>query len=210
VKPALSTVAELEAPAGFRRGLEAASAVDWKLATFQGRLTEVSGSRSSASLTLVFRLVLEAQLAAEPVAWVGCRQSCFYPPDAAATGVDLNSLAVVWATGTRQAACVSDILIRSGGFGLVLLDAGRDGQFPIAFQSRLAGLAKKHEAALICLTEKESRQPSLGSLVSLRAEAVRGERDGDRFRCEGRVLKDKRRGPGWMHVEICRGPDGLC
>ena len=128
----------------------------------------------------------------------------------AATGVDLKSLAVVWATGTRQAACVADILIRSGGFGLVLLDAGRDGQFPIAFQSRLAGLAKKHEAALICLTEKEGRQPSLGSLVSLRAEAVRGERDGDRFRCEGRILKDKRRGPGWMHVEICRGPDGLC
>lgn len=210
MNPTLSTVAEVEAPAGLRRGLEPAPAVDWNLATFQGRLTEVSGSRSSAGLTLAFRLVLEAQLHGEPVAWVGRRQSTFYPPDAAAGGVDLNSLAVVWATGTRQAACVAEILIRSGGFGLVLLDAGTDGQLPIAFQSRLAGLAKKHEAALICLTEKEGRQPSLGSLISLRAEAVRGERDGERFRCEGRILKDKRRGPGWMHVEICRGPDGLC
>ena len=71
-------------------------------------------------------------------------------------------------------------------------------------------LAKKHGAALLCITEKDSGHPSLGSLVSLRAEAVRTECTGDRFRCEVRVLKDKLRGPGWTHVEVCHGPDGLC
>ena len=30
------------------------------------------------------------------------------------------------------------------------------------------------------------------------------------FVCTARVLKDKRGGPGWRHVEVCRGPDGLC
>ena len=30
------------------------------------------------------------------------------------------------------------------------------------------------------------------------------------FTCTARVLKDKRGGPGWQHVEVCRGPDGLC
>ncbi len=74
----------------------------------------------------------------------------------------------------------------------------------------VAKLAKKHAAALLCITEKDSRRPSLGPLVSLRAEAVRTERTGDRFRCEVRVLKDKLRGPGWTHSEVCHGPDGLC
>ena len=74
----------------------------------------------------------------------------------------------------------------------------------------IVDLAQKHGAALLCITEKDGRRPSLGSLVSLRAEAVRTERAGDRFRCEVHVLKDKRRGPGWKHAEVCRGPDGLC
>ena len=75
---------------------------------------------------------------------------------------------------------------------------------------RLAGLVKKHDSALLYITEKSHLKPSVGSLVSLRAEASRAERCGDRFRCELRVLKDKRRGPGWTYGEVCRGPDGLC
>jgi recombination protein RecA len=158
----------------------------------------------------VFRLVLEAQRCAEPVVWVSRRESVFYPPDAADAGVDLDALAVVWAAETRLAARAADHLLRSGGFGLVVLDVGADDRMPPAFQTRLAGLAQKHGAALLCITEKDARRPSLGSLVSLRAEAVRTERAGERFRCEVRVLKDKRRGPGWKHVEVCRGPAGLC
>jgi recombination protein RecA len=182
----------------------------WRLATFRGRLSEISGSRACASLSLVFRLVLEAQREAEPVAWVGRRESVFYPPDVADTGVDLEALAVVWAPATRLAARAADHLLRSGGFGLVVLDVGPDDRLPPVFQTRLAGLAHRHDAALVCLTEKDGRRPSLGSLVSLRTEAVRTARTGDRFRCEVRVLKDKRRGPGWTHIEVFRGPDGLC
>jgi recombination protein RecA len=196
---------------GVRRGLVVPETpVAWRLAAFRGRLTEVSGSHASASLTLVFRLVQEAQRDAEPVVWVGRRESVFYPPDVAAAGIDLGALAVVWAPGTRRAARATDHLLRSGGFGLVVLDVGADPRMPSAFQTRLAGLAKKHGAALLCITEKDRRSPSIGSLVSLRAEAIRTERARDRFRCEVRVLKDKRRGPGWMHAEVCRGPDGLC
>jgi len=200
----------LDAP-GVRRGLVLPDVpVAWRLSAFRGRLAELSGRHACASLTLVFRLVLEAQRCAEPVVWVGRRQSVFYPPDVADAGVDLSALAVVWAPETRLAARAADHLLRSGGFGLVVLDVGADHRMPSAFQTRLAGLAKKHGAALLCLTEKDERRPSLGALVSLRVEAVRTERAGDRFRCEVRVLKDKRRGPGWTHVEVCRGPAGLC
>ena len=190
--------------------LQTADPYVFNLRVLQGRLTEISGHRACASLTLVFRLVLEAQQSSEPVVWISRPESTFYPPDVADAGVDLGALPVVWARGTRRAARAADTLVRSGGFGLIVLDVGADDRLPIAFQSRLAGLAKKHGAALLCITEKEPQRPSLGSLVSLRAEAVRTRREGDRFRCEAQVLKDKRRGPGWKHVEVCRGPDGLC
>ena len=76
-------------------------------------------------------------------------------------------------------------------------------------QSRLVGLAKKHQAALICLTEKDTHRPSIGSLVSIRAEAMRQRDHDNRYTCRAQILKDKRRGPGWQHKEVFRGPDGL-
>ncbi len=197
--------------AGMSLGIAAPDAPRaWRLDALRGRLAEISGGQARASLTIVFRLVREAQLGAEPVVWVGRRESVFYPPDVAEVGVDLGALTVVWASETRRAVRAADHLLRSGGFGMVVLDLGIQDHLPPASQMRLAGLAKKHDAALLCITEKESRRPSLGSLVSLRAEVVRTDRRADRFRCEVRVLKDKRRGPGWTHVEVGHGPDGLC
>jgi hypothetical protein len=77
-------------------------------------------------------------------------------------------------------------------------------------QSRLTGLAHRHHAALICLTEKESTAFSIGSLVSLRVHAERSHAPANHFACSVRVLKDKRRGPTWSHEAFCAGPAGLC
>ena len=60
-----------------------------------GRLVEISGQRAVANLTVAFGLVLEAQKRNEPVAWVTLRQSTFYPPDVADSGISLAHLAVV-------------------------------------------------------------------------------------------------------------------
>ncbi len=196
---------------GVRRGLVVPDTpVAWRLAALSGRFGEISGDRASAVLTLVFRLVLEAQRMGEPVAWITSRQSLFYPPDASEAGVDLGALAVVRVSETGKATRATDHLVRSAAFGLLILDLGKNAYLPIQAQTRLVGLAKKHDTALLCVTEKESRQPSIGSLVSIRVDAARTQREQDRFRCEVRVLKDKRRGPGWTHGEVCRGPDGLC
>jgi len=208
--PAPRTLADLSG-ASLRRGVARPDApAEWRLATFAGRFAEISGDRAGAPLALVFRLVREAQRAGEPVAWIGRRDSVFFPPDVAAAGVDLAALPVVWAPAPLAAAQAADLLVRSGAFGLVILDLGARARLPIAAQTRLVGLAKKYDTALVCITEKEDDRPSVGSLVSLRAHVVRTERDEDRYRCEARVLKDKRRGPGWEHMEVCRGPDGLC
>lgn len=192
-----------------REARSAAAPPAWNLDVLSGRLVEVSGDVAGAPLTFVFRLVLEAQRRGEPAAWVGRRDSIFYPPDAADIGVDLASLPVIWSKDTISAAGAADLLIRSGAFGLVVLDLGAAARLPVAAQTRLAGLAQQHDAALLCITEKDGERPSLGSLVSLRAQITRVQRLDDRFSCVAQVIKDKRRGPGWQHVEVCRGPDGL-
>jgi recombination protein RecA len=116
---------------------------------------------------------------------------------------------VVRARDTLSGARAADLLLRSGAFGLLVLDVGAGASLPLPAQTRLVGLAKQHDTALICVTEKDGDRPSLGSLISLRAHTGRTRPERDRFRCEARVLKDKRRGPGWKHTEICHGPDGL-
>ena len=181
----------------------------WSLSEISGRLVEISGSRAAASLTLALSLVLEAQCQGELVGWTTSSESFFYPPDAAAKGVDLNALVVVRIPDAQAIPRAGEKLLRSGAFGLVVLDTGAT-QVSMPLQARLAGLARQHHTALVCLTEKESRELSLGSLVSLRVHAQRVQASGGQFACKLQVLKDKRRGPTWKHVEVCRGPAGLC
>jgi recombination protein RecA len=181
----------------------------WNLAAIAGRFIEISTSANAASLTLTFGLVREAQKQGEPVGWVTSMGSFFYPPDAAHSGVDLAALVVIRVLHSVVIPTAGEKLLRSGGFGLVVLDLGT-ADIPIPLQSRLTGLAQHHHTALVCLTERESRTFSLGSLVSLRAHAERQRSAGNSFACRFRVLKDKRRGPTWSHEELCRGPAGLC
>jgi recombination protein RecA len=191
----------------FRRDIVQPS--PWSLAAIAGRFIEISTSANAASLTLAFGLVREAQKKSEPVGWVTSAESFFYPPDAAQGGVDLAALVVIRVLHAATIPTAGEKLLRSGGFGLVVLDLGT-ADIPTPLQSRLTGLAQHHHAALVCLTEKESKTFSLGSLVSLRAHAERQRSSGNRFTCKLRVLKDKRRGPTWSHEELFNGPAGLC
>ena len=201
-----------EDPDGLQRGIPSpAGPVRWDLSAFTGRFGEISGDEAGACLSLVFRLVHEAQKRGEPAAWIGRRECVFFPPDVARAGIDLAALPVIWAPDPLAAARTADRLVRSGAFGLLVVDLGPRASLPLHAQARLVGLAQKHDTALLFLTEKDPDQPSLGSLVSVRAHTARTRREGDhRYRCEARVLKDKRRGPSWEHAEMCHGPDGLC
>src|SRR5574337_258270 len=181
----------------------------WSLEQVVGRLVEISGAEATASLTLAFGLVLPAQRQNEPVAWITRNDSLFYPPDAAEGGVDLDALTTIRVSDGRAAARAADQLMRSGAFGLIILDLGAKPDLPAPLQIRLAGLANKHQTALLCLTVKEDDATSLGPLVSLRVAARRERLADGRFSCGLTVLKDKRRGPTWRYAEVCRGPAGL-
>lgn len=200
---------------GIRPGLPAGTPTppdgvrEWSLHALAGRLAEVSSGSAGASLTAAIALILEAQHQAEPAVWIEANGSSFYPPDVAASGVDLSALIVVRTDSTAKAARAADHLLRSGGFGLVVLDFSHDANLTMSVQSRLSGLANAHRSAVVCLTRKRSDALSIGSLVSIRGETTVEKRGFDDFAWNIHVIKDKRRGPGWHHAGACRGPEGL-
>lgn len=207
----------------------------WSLAATAGRLVEVTGAEDTAALTMTVRLALDAQQQGEQVAWVAAAGSLPFPPDLLENGLDLNALVIVRAPDVRAGAWAADVLIRSGAFGLVVVDAeGGDPRLPTPLLARLASLAQRHHTALVFLTSShrsaahalwsdgQSRPPRsqrtpvpsdgtspLGSLISLRVRARRQRVAADRFRCWLEVLKDKRRGPTWGVDEVCRGAPGM-
>ena len=191
--------------------LPAADAVRaWSLASLAGHLAEVSDSGAAPSLTAAASLILEGQERGEPTAWIGLGRSIFFPPDLAEWGIDLEALPVIRAPGADAAFGAADQLLRSGAFGLVVLDLEDRTRMPLAVQSRLAALAREHHALLLCLTRKRSGAPSLGPRVSLHGEGRISRAAFNRFDWQIRVVKDRRGAPGWSHTESCRGADGLC
>jgi len=183
-------------------GLEAPALNEpWSLDAMRGRLVELSAAGDAATLTLAIELVLAAQRLAEPAAWVTLPETVFYPQDMVESGVDLAALLVVRANDPVIAVRSAERLLRSGGFSLVVLDFGgiRDATISMANLGRLVTLAQTHEAAAVCITRKSSDELSLGSLVSLRVEALRLCGPAHDHDIALRALKDKQRGPGWTH-----------
>jgi recombination protein RecA len=204
---------ELRARRGITTESSDAAPAAWGLSTMRGRLVELSARGATATMTAAIELVAEAQTQSEPVAWLTRTASAFFPPDVADSGIDLAALVVIRANDATSIARAAERCLRSGAFGLVILDFGAAADLHMQVQGRLVTLAQTHDAAVVCLTEKSDDTASLGSLISLRAQALRtiDRNTGTRseFTVNVRVLKDKRRGPGHQHTLRRRGPAGL-
>jgi recombination protein RecA len=188
--------------------------IPWSLESAAGRLVEIAGAQDSAALTLAAHLVLDAQRAREQAAWILPADASFFAPDLTESGIDLDALVVVRALDAAAGARAADKLLRSGSFGVVIVDIGPQSRIPTPLLARLASLAQRHHAALVFLTQHAAADPagrasSLGSLISLRVRARRQRMTADRYRCWIEVLKDKRRGPTWGYEEVCRGAPGM-
>ncbi|MBW2463218.1 MAG: recombinase A [Deltaproteobacteria bacterium] len=105
-------------------------------------------------------------------------------------------------------ARAAELLLRSGAFGLVVVDLGRSRPRGGAWQGRLAALARQHESRVVLLSEGEDAAPSLGPMVGLRIAPSRHRRGPGRFVIEHRVLKDKV-GGGVPQPDRRRAPWGL-
>ncbi len=177
---------------GLRRGSEiappATRSACWSLAALVGRLSLFCGpGRVSAVATMV----AAAQAKSEPCAWVV--ESGFEPfaPDLAATGVALDSLVFLRLHGQQKLARAADLLARSGGLGLVVIDAFCAP--PKAMLRRLAGHAQDHEMAIIVLAKQPSYDPSVSFVVRLQP------RTASRLMVE--ALRDRRHPTLWQKSE---------
>ncbi len=187
-----------------------------------GRIVELCGGPSVARTSAAVALCVEAQSFGDPVAWVLSRGEAsmtsagIYPPDLAEAGLDLEALVVVHvpAGDVRAGPKAAEILLRTGGFGAVVLDLSglsiaRQGPSTDAWMGRLLGLAREHSARLVVLSSSDAHAPSLGPLVSLRMEMRRSRLSSGRFRVEGKVLKDKSGAMRGEEGRVMRGPVGI-
>ncbi|TVR57650.1 MAG: hypothetical protein EA426_11770 [Spirochaetaceae bacterium] len=209
------------------------SGFDWSVRSFAGALVELTGSSSSAVFSVVAPLIHEAQRAGEPCAWISTQNETFFLPDFIRCGVDTGRLTVVRVPNTRAVSHSAEYLARSAGFGFLVVDftAGDVRDIESHFADRIVRLARRHDIAVLCLTRSSAhvqRQRSgtlarrsrderghdglhdtLGSLVSIRAEASRERADDGTFRSVVRIVKDRHRGPGRSYSVMRYGPDGV-
>ena len=192
-----------------QRVLSSADKREWTAAALGGCWAELSGGRDAPLLTVAFGLVHQVQQQGEPAAWISSNENTFFPPDVADGGVDLSALPVIRLASLQRRLTAIEQLVSSGAFGVVVADLEECVDLPLAVQTRLAEQALAQNTLVLCLTVKTAQQPSLGSLVAIRAHARRmQERDG-RFHCQVHALKDKRYGPDWVDEEWCCGPTGV-
>lgn len=185
-----------------------------------GKIVELSGQ---ARTSLAARLLRAVQAEGDPVAWITPQKNGgLFPPDLAAAGLDLDALVVVHVPeDDRAGPKAAELLLRTGAFGAVALDARAlgarsrvQGQRATAWQGRLSGILRTHAARLLVLTdggalEQEAGAPSLGPLIGVRLVLAR-ERRGDQLWIETHVVKDKSGALGGREPasEEWRGPAG--
>lgn len=142
----------------------------------RGRVVELSGEVAQGRLTLAARFVAHTQRGDELAAWVQPRDGGLFPPDLARVGVDLDALMVIHTPrehGPNAVARAAELLLRSGGFGLVVLDLTLAMPRGEPWIQRLGGLARRHGARVVLLTSQRAEHSSAGALVAVRVELRR-------------------------------------
>jgi hypothetical protein len=185
----------------------AAGGTSWRFDGLVGILAEISEETPSGALSFLAEIILEAQGMKEPVAWVAGTRSIFFPPDLCARGIDLSSVAVVRAGGETDSLTAAEWLVRSGAMGLVVVDVEEPWNVSDASLGRIQKLAERSLCAVVFLTRKRRRDPSLGSRISLRGCVTRPVTAP--FLVEIHAVKDKRSSSGAHQTRRYHGPAGM-
>jgi len=160
----------------------------------QGRLIEITASPRGGQMSTAVSCLAHAQRRGETSAWVQLHGGSLYPPDLAASGIDLDALVIVQTPklkGAEGLGKATELLLRSGGFGFVVLDlVGVVMRHDLAFQGRLLGLTREHGSTLLLLTSNRAHG-SFGPLVSLCVEPQRVRLGPSRFVIQHTIRKDK-------------------
>jgi recombination protein RecA len=88
----------------------------------RGLITEIYGNEGSGKTTLAYHMIAEAQKAGGTAAYIDAEQR-MDPTYAQALGVDLDALLISQPQTGEQALDIADILVRSGGLDIFVVDS---------------------------------------------------------------------------------------
>jgi recombination protein RecA len=88
----------------------------------RGLVTEIYGNEGSGKTTLAYHLMAQAQMAGGTAAYIDAEQR-MDPTYARALGVDLDALLISQPQTGEQAMDIADILVRSGGLDIFVVDS---------------------------------------------------------------------------------------
>lgn len=122
----------------------------------RGLITEIYGNEGSGKTTLAYHLIAQAQRAGGTAAYIDAEQR-MDPTYAQAVGVDLDSLLISQPQTGEQALDIADILVRSGGLDIFVVDSvaalvpraeleGEMGDSHVGLQARLMSKALRKVA----------------------------------------------------------------
>lgn len=137
----------------------------------RGRLTEITGAPGSGRTTIARQLVAATLQAGWWVAYVDAART-LAPRDWAALGAH-DGLWVVRPEDPVRGAWCADVLLRSGAFGLVVLDGAPALSRPVAV--RLVRLARASDAAFVLLAP-DGQHAGVAGALQLRVQRVRAKR----------------------------------
>ena len=137
----------------------------------RGRLTEVLGPRGSGKTTIVRRVVATARAKGVWVAWIDATRT-LAPRDW--TSLTTDGFWIVRPPEPARAQWCADVLLRSGAFGLVVLDGAPRLSRSVAV--RLTRLARDADAAFIALGDTHGASLLPGALRLSARRRRRGRR----------------------------------
>jgi recombination protein RecA len=185
----------------------AAGSGSWQFADLIGALAEISQETPCGAISFAAEIIAEAQREREPVVWVAGTESVFFPADFCRRGIDVSAVAVIRAGGAGDSLRAAEWLVGSGAVGLVVIDAGGKWSVSEAALGRIQKRAERSRCAVLFLTRKRPRDPSLGSRILRRGFITRS--GGDPFLVEIHTVRDTRSHSSSRQRRQYRGPAGM-
>ena len=133
----------------------------------RGRLTELSGPRSTGRTGLACAVAARATQTGETIAWVD-PEDALEPEAAAAAGIALARTLWVRPRAVPDALRAAEILLGAGGFGLVVLDLGQPVGRTTAWPRLLHAAERSLTALLIVTPHREVGAAALALQVTSR------------------------------------------
>ena len=167
----------------------------WSVPSLLGRLCLITGDGSTSAAA---QLIAAAQHRREPCAWLTRQGYEPYIPDLESAGIAIDALVTLRLSTQQQTARVADLLARSGGIGVMVIDAHKETS--IGLLKRLSKHAAHHHMAVVIIAQR-TQYPHAFSLIVKAQPTAAGTQ-------HIQAVKDRVKTIPWQHTEFYHAVPG--